>query len=157
MALYKKYDINPFSMILLVIIQIPVLLALYFVFLNGGLPEINTEILYSFVTVPQAVSMNFLGILDITQKSVFLALLAGITQFIQAQVAISKIEPRKEGQNSFKDDFQRSLNTQVKYVFPVIIGVISLNFPAALPLYWSTRNIFMTLQELYVKRTLKKK
>ncbi len=157
MALYKKYDINPFSVIVLVIIQIPVLLALYFVFLKGGLPEINTDILYSFIKVPQVVSMNFLGILDITQKSLFLALLAGVTQFIQAKVATPKLEPRKEGQASFKDDFQRSLNTQVKYVFPVIIAVISVNFPAALPLYWSTRNIFMTLQELYVKKNLKNK
>ncbi len=156
MALYKKYDINPFSVIVLVIIQIPVLLALYFVFLKGGLPDINTEILYSFVKVPEFVSMNFLGILDITQKSLFLALLAGVTQFIQAKVATPVLAPRKEGENSFKDDFQRSLNTQVKYVFPVIIGVISINFPAALPLYWSTRNIFMTLQELYVKKNLKK-
>lgn len=156
MALYKKYEINPFSVILLVLLQIPVLLALYFVFLKGGLPEINTEILYSFVKVPEIVSMNLLGFLDITQKSVFLALLAGVTQFIQARVAIPKIEPKKDDKRSFKEDFQRSLNTQVKYVFPVIIAVISLGFPAALPLYWSTRNIFVTIQEIYVKKTLKK-
>lgn len=156
MSLYKKYEINPFSVILLVLLQIPVLLALYFVFLKAGLPEINTEILYSFVKVPTEVSMNLFGIVDISQKNIFLAILAGVTQFIQARVAIPKMEPKKDGKSSFKEDFQRSLNTQVKYVFPVIIIIVSLGFPAALPLYWSTRNVFMTLQELYVKKTLKK-
>lgn len=156
MALYKKYEINPFSVILLVLIQIPVLLALYFVFLKAGLPEIKTDILYHFVSVPEAVSMRFLNILDITQKSIALALFAGVTQFIQARIAMPKLAPKIEGYSSFKDDFQRSLNTQVKYVFPIIIVFISLTLPAALPLYWSTRNIFVTIQEIYVKKTIKK-
>ncbi|HYC34380.1 MAG TPA: YidC/Oxa1 family membrane protein insertase [Candidatus Paceibacterota bacterium] len=156
MALYKKYEVNPFSMILLVILQIPVLLALYYVFLKGGLPEIRPEILYPFVSVPEVVSMKLFGFLDISQKSVGLAILAGVTQFLQARVATPKLEPKKEGA-TFKDDFQRSLGVQVKYVFPVIIGLISLSFPAALPLYWSTRNIFMTIQELYVRKNLKPK
>lgn len=156
MALYKKYEVNPFSMILLVILQIPVLLALYYVFLKGGLPSIHPELLYSFVSIPTEVSMNLLGFLDITAKSPFLAVLAGLTQFLQARVATPKITPRVEGA-SFKDDFQRSLNVQVKYVFPVIITLISFGFPAALPLYWSTRNIFMTIQEIYVRNNLRPK
>lgn len=155
MALYKKYEINPFSVIFLVILQIPVLFALYFVFLKGGLPTIHTELLYSFISVPEVVNMNMLGILDISQKSLVLAVLAGITQFIQARVAMPKTPPKSENP-SFKDDFQRSLGIQMKYVFPVIIVFISASFPAALPLYWSTRNIFMTVQEVYVKKTLKK-
>ena len=156
MALYKKYEINPFSVFLLVLLQIPVLLALYFVFLKAGLPEINANLLYSFVSTPSQVSMSFLGLLDITQKSILLAIIAGITQFIQARVAIPKSLPKTEGVSSFKDDFQRSLNTQVKYVFPVIITFISIGLPAALPLYWSTRNVFVTIQEIYVKKTIRK-
>jgi YidC/Oxa1 family membrane protein insertase len=156
MALYKKYEVNPFSMILLVILQIPVLFALYYVFLKGGLPEIHPELLYSFVDIPNQVSMKLFGFLDISQKNVFLALFAGITQYIQARVATPKLEPKKDGA-SFKEDFQRSLSVQVKYVFPVLIAVISLSFPAALPLYWSTRNIFMTIQEVYVRNNLKPK
>ncbi len=155
MVLYKKYEMNPFSMIFLVILQIPVLFALYFVFLKGGLPDIHPELLYSFVSVPETVSMNMLGILDISQKSLILAILAGVTQFIQARIATPK-NPPKSDNPSFKDDFQRSLNVQMKYVFPVIIGFISAGFPAALPLYWTTRNIFMTVQEIYVKRTMKR-
>ncbi len=74
--LYKKHSINPFSLIFFVIIQIPILFALYYIFWKGGLPMIKTDILYSFVPVPQNVSMSFLGILDITKKSIVLAVIS---------------------------------------------------------------------------------
>lgn len=157
--LYKKHEINPFSLIFFVLIQIPILIALYYIFWKGGLPMIKTDILYSFVPVPQNVSMNFLGILDITQKSIVLAVISGITQFIQAYVATPSIKtPEKDVKDrTFGDDFQKSMHMQMKYVFPVVIGVIGATLPAALPLYWSTRNIFMTVQEIFVKKGLKLK
>ena len=49
MDLYKDNKINPFSGFFLILIQLPVLFALYFVFLKGGLPNINTELIYSFI------------------------------------------------------------------------------------------------------------
>lgn len=154
--LYKKNQVNPFSLFLFMIIQIPILFALYYIFLKGGLPEIQNDILYSFVKTPEHISMSFLGILDISQKSVFMAILASITQFIQARVATPKIVKDDKKEKTFKDDFQKSMNTQIRYVFPLLIGFISLNLPSALPLYWSTRNIFMTIQEIFVKKNLNK-
>lgn len=159
MALYRKYEVNPFSVFLLVLIQLPVLIALYKVFLNGGLPEIHTELLYSFVKAPTNVSMALFGYFDITEKSVFFALLAGITQFIQAKFATSSkitVDPDKNNK-SFKNDFAKSMNTQVVYVLPAIIFIFGLSFPLALPLYWSTRNVFMIFQEIYVKKNLRPK
>ncbi|MEK6881852.1 MAG: YidC/Oxa1 family membrane protein insertase, partial [Nanoarchaeota archaeon] len=81
--LYKKNKTNPFSGCLLVLIQIPIIFALYYVFLRGGLPEIHPELLYSFVDIPKEVSMKLLGFLDITQKNIYLAVFAGLTQFLQ--------------------------------------------------------------------------
>ncbi|MDO8482972.1 MAG: membrane protein insertase YidC, partial [bacterium] len=51
MAFYKEKNINPFSSIFLAFIQIPIILGLYFVFYSGGLPDIKTDLLYSFVSV----------------------------------------------------------------------------------------------------------
>src|SRR5271155_3614640 len=48
LELYKKYKINPFSGILIALIQIPILLGLYYVFYKGGLPSINIKTLYPF-------------------------------------------------------------------------------------------------------------
>jgi len=80
MALYKERGVNPFSGFLLILIQIPIIIALYQIFLKNGLPVIETGILYSFVPAPENVSISFLGLIDITKKSLFLALLAGVTK-----------------------------------------------------------------------------
>ena len=59
---YKKNKINPFSSIIILFIQIPVIFALYFAIWKG-LPVIKTEILYSFVKNPSQISMTgFIGL-----------------------------------------------------------------------------------------------
>src|SRR3989344_3272694 len=80
--LYKKDKTNPFSGCLLVLVQIPIIFALYYVFFKGL--NFESGMLYSFVPVPEHINMIFLGMLDITQKSVALAVLAGISQYLQA-------------------------------------------------------------------------
>ncbi|MHB1117971.1 MAG: YidC/Oxa1 family membrane protein insertase, partial [Minisyncoccota bacterium] len=56
MELYREYGINPFSGLLLLIIQLPIIFALYFVFFKG-LPHLNEGHLYSFVHLPETVNM----------------------------------------------------------------------------------------------------
>lgn len=148
--LYRKNKINPFSMILLMFLQIPILFALYYVFFRGGLPQIHSELLYSFVRVPETVNMNFLGFMDISQKNIFVAIFAGITQYIQARIMI-KPTPKKEN-STMSEDLARSMGAQMKYTLPVIIGLIGASLPSALPLYWLTRNIFTIFQELVLKK-----
>src|SRR3990167_10022455 len=80
--LYKKHKTNPFSGCLLVLIQIPIIFALYYVFFKG----INFEsgLLYSFIHIPEYVNTMFLGLIDIGGKSLLLAVLAGVSQYLQA-------------------------------------------------------------------------
>lgn len=152
--LYQKHGINPFSMILLMLIQIPILFALYYVFFGGGLPEIHTELLYSFVKVPEAVNMNFLGLMDISKRSIVLAVVTGLTQYFQAKFVLPPSPPKREGKTSFGQDFAHSMNIQMKYTFPFIIFFIGLTLPSALTLYWSTRNVFTIVQEVFLKKRL---
>src|SRR3990167_4115526 len=65
MGLYKEHNLNPFSWILLFIVQIPILFALFKVFRQGFSPE-NFGRLYSFVAVPDIANHFFLNILDLT-------------------------------------------------------------------------------------------
>ncbi|TAN36294.1 YidC/Oxa1 family membrane protein insertase [Patescibacteria group bacterium] len=151
MELYKEHGINPFSGCLLVLIQLPVIFALYFVFFKG-LPNLNPEHLYSFVHVPSVVSMMFLGII-LSKKSIILALLAAITQYYQIKLSIPPMAPAEKGAKpSFKDDFARSFNVQMRYMLPVIVFGISYSISAAVALYWTTSNLFSIGHELYVKR-----
>lgn len=157
MALYKERKINPFSGILLIFIQIPIIFALYFVFLKGGLPNIKTDLLYSFVKIPSSVSALFLGFMDITQKSYVMAFFAALTQFFQVKFAIPKIKKTNLNSNqpSFKDDLAKSMSIQMKYILPVIIFFIARGLPAVVALYWTTSNLFTIGQELYLRRTRK--
>lgn len=151
MELYKEHGVNPFSGCLLVLVQLPVIFALYFVFFKG-LPNLNAEHLYSFVHLPGAVSMMFLGII-LSKKSIILALIAAITQYYQIKLSIPAMAPaEKDAKPSFKDDFARSFNVQMRYMLPVIVFGISYSISAAVALYWTTSNLFSVAHELYVKR-----
>lgn len=151
MALYKEKKLNPLAGIFLVLIQIPIILALYWVFLNGGLPKVDTGLLYYFVPVPDGISMNFLGLLDISQKSLLVAILSGVSQFFQMRYALPAT-PAKSDKPSFKDDLARSMSLQMKYVMPVFIIVIAYQLPAVVGLYWVTSNLFAIGQEIVVRR-----
>jgi len=155
MALYKEYKINPFSSLLLFIIQIPIIIALYLVFLREAFPEINVDLLYSFVAIPDVISLDFLGFITVTERSIVLALLAGITQFFQIRFALPAPGPRKENA-SMKDDMIRNLQVQMRYMMPVLITVFAYMISAVVALYFITSNLFAIGQELYMRQTVKK-
>lgn len=155
MAFYKEKNINPFSTFFLALIQIPIILGLYYIFYNGGLPVIKTEFLYSFVGIP-VVNMHFLGMIDITKGSLLLAILVGASQYFQVRFAMPPAKPKTPGV-SLKDDFARTLNLQMRYFLPVLVAVIAYNISGAVSLYWITSNIFAIGQELYVRRAFSAK
>lgn len=150
MELYKKYKTNPFAGCLLVLIQIPIIFALYYAFYKG-MASFDSGILYPFIHVPTKISMNFLGIMDIGGKSLILAILAGISQFFLAYF-MPKQKPVTGGANkgtSFQESLSRSMNMQMKYIFPIVVALIAYNVSGAIALYWFTSNIFSIGQQLY--------
>lgn len=156
MELYKKAGINPFASIFLLFLQIPIIISLYFSVSRGGgvpLPSINVDLLYSFIPNPSLVSMHFLGFLDIAARSLPLAALAGITQFIHARLAVPVSAPKEEGAApNFKDDFARSMQVQMRYVMPVIIFVFAYTISAAIALYFTVSNLMSIGQEFIVRK-----
>lgn len=151
MALYKEKGINPLSSIAVLFLQLPVIFGLYWVFSKGGLPQINTDLLYSFIAAPQQVSMEFLGLIHMGAKSILLALLAGGSQFFQARFSLPKLPPRGETA-TLKDDLARSMHIQMRYVLPVTVTIVAYYVSAAVALYWFTSNMVAIGQELYFRR-----
>src|SRR3990167_2822679 len=80
MEFYRTKGLNPLSGFVLILVQIPIIFALYNIFLKSGLPLIDTTMLYAFVHAPQTVSMHFLGLLDLSVKSYSLALITAVSQ-----------------------------------------------------------------------------
>jgi len=147
--LYKKHKANPFSGCLLVLIQIPIIFALYFVFLKGL--KFDNGVLYSFVASPENLNMHFLGVLDIGQKSILLAFLAGISQYFQAHF-MPKLAPSTAEPGTFAESFGKSMHMQMKYVFPFIVAFIAYSVSGAVALYWITSNIFSICQQIYAQK-----
>src|SRR3989338_5418607 len=77
MELYKKEKVSPFSSCLPLLIQLPFLIAVYQVFISG-LTKNSFEKLYSFVANPGALNPLAFGFLDLSEKSVVIAILAGL-------------------------------------------------------------------------------
>jgi YidC/Oxa1 family membrane protein insertase len=153
MKLYKEKKLNPFSSILLLFIQIPILWALYRIFYIGGLSTINVDILYSFIQTPPPIDPHFLGFIDITSKNIWLAIIAAVTQYFQISFSTPNMPKKTEG-GGFQEDFARSMHLQMKYVLPIIILFVSYQVAGALALYWATSNLFMIGQELYIRKQL---
>src|SRR3989344_5447347 len=87
MEVYKTNGVNPFASIILILIQLPIIFALYKVFL-GDFSHINQDILYSFVRVPEVINTSFLGLIDISEKNIVLAVLAGVSSYIQIKYSL---------------------------------------------------------------------
>jgi len=155
--LYKKHKTNPFSGCLLVLLQIPIIFALYFVFFKG----INFEsgLIYSFIHPPEILDTVFLGI-DITKQSFILAILASVSQYLQAHFMPKPNIPSSPPGSapSFQESFGKSMHIQMKYLFPVFIFVIlytdflGVALSGAVALYWITNNIFSVGQQIYVDK-----
>jgi len=146
--LYKANKINPFAGCLIILIQLPIIIALYYVFLKGL--SFPPESLYSFIKPPQTINLNFLGLIDIGQKSLILAILAAVTQFIQTNLSWPKIKPTEEDQ-SFQGSLKRSMDLQTRYFLPLFIGFIAYSVAGAVALYWVVSNLFTIGQELILK------
>lgn len=157
--LYKKYKTNPFSGCLVLLIQIPFIIALYYVFWKGL--SFDPTVIYSFIHIPVNINTNFLGLIDLNSKSLVLAILAGVAQFLQGYLA-SPIKPKveivKEGDikepKSFQEELSNSMQMNVKYFLPLVIVFFSYTISAAVALYWFISTMFTVVQEWYMRRKL---
>lgn len=152
--LYKQEKINPLSGCLPILIQLPIIFALYRVFLNG-FDFTSLEHVYSFVKSPESVNINFLGIFDLGARNLFLAVLAGITQFFQIDLAVKR-NPAPKNDGSMQANVSIMMNKQMKYFMPVFVAFISYQISGAIALYWSVNNIFTTIQEVIINKKMAK-
>ncbi len=151
MEVYREHGVNPFSGFLLILVQIPVFIGLYLVFRQGIEP--HAELLYGALSFPEMLNTMFLGLVDLEARSYLFALFVAITQFLQAWLSVPPVPKDTATGESFGAELARSMQMQAKYVLPVVIGVVSVSFPAALVLYWITNNVFSIAHELFVRRT----
>jgi YidC/Oxa1 family membrane protein insertase len=148
MDLYKEHKTNPFAGCLLILLQLPVIIALYRVFLAGA--TVNPGDLYSFIPAPATVHGAFLGI-SMTGRSILLAILAGVSQFVQMYLSPSMQQSATEPDPENKQALMAaSMTKSMKYTMPIMIAVFAFAVPGAVALYWVVSNLFMIAQERFV-------
>jgi YidC/Oxa1 family membrane protein insertase len=138
--IYKEEKINPLVGLVLALIQLPILIALYWA-LKSGLDPKELVNLYSFVSHPNHINALFLGIIDLSKANFYLAIVAGFVQFLQAKMLIPK---NKGGQNS---EFADIMQKQMTYFMPIFTVIILLGLPSALGLYWTVGGLFSIIQQ----------
>lgn len=150
MALYKEHKVNPFSGFLLLIIQLPILLALYRVFLKELSPE-SLSAVYSFISQPESFNINFLNMFDLGQKSAVIAAVAGLFQYLQAKFSLIKSSKPSDELTSME-----RMGRQMVFIGPAMtfFFLYFLNLPSAVGVYWMTTAAFSFIQQIVINKRL---
>ncbi len=159
MELLRENKVKPFSSFLAILIQLPILFALYAAFFREGLPKVAEHLLYSFVRVPQTVNMEFFGFINLGLKhNIFLAALVAGLQYGVMWFSVSRMKKGSAGKPpSEKEMAQKTQQQLMLYFFPILMGVLTYSFPAAVGIYFATTTLVSLLQELVILRQLRNK
>ncbi|HEY4500069.1 MAG TPA: YidC/Oxa1 family membrane protein insertase [Candidatus Paceibacterota bacterium] len=133
MELYKTHKVNPFSNFLILFIQLPILIALYKVFM-GDFSSIHPV---------------FLNLINLQDKSIVMVGLAAIAQYFQGKLSLPKIQEGKEL------SAPERMGRQMVFIGPVLTLVILTNLPSAVGLYWLATSVFAIIQQIYINKTVK--
>ena len=150
MRLYQAEKVSPLSSCLPLLVQMPFLFAMYRVF-RSGLASENLDLLYSFVNRPEMLGHTWFGVLDLSQRSIPLAILAGLSMFWQSRMLITK-RPPMSVPGSQDENMTAIMNKQVMYVMPVMTVVFGFSLPGGLMLYWFTNTLLTVAQQALVLR-----
>ena len=157
MELYKEKEVNPFSACLPAILQFPILIAMFVVFqkATGSIdgvekllyePVKNLSYISSILSGQTAFNTTLFGLIDMAKPSYLLAIIAGLTQFVQVKM----ITPRR--QKTDAADPQAKMTSFMNYTFPALTVFIAWGLPAALPTYWITTNFIAIFQQWLIMR-----
>lgn len=147
MELYKKNNINPFGSCLQSLIQLPILIILYYAIREGI--NSNSPDIYSWMVRPDSVATSFLG-LDLLHpdKTYILPVIAAALQFWQMRLVLPKKNPALQA----SEDPTVKMQANMAYVFPLMTLFVAGNFPAGVALYWIITTAFSVVQQLQVNK-----
>jgi len=148
MQLYKENKVNPFSSCLPLLVQFPFLIAVFRVFRNG-FSNGALDLVYPFVYKPEFINSISFGFLELSEPNKILAVLAGIAQFWQAKMMMTK-KPAIQSPGSKDEGMAAMMNKQMLYFMPALTVFIGLTLPGGLAFYWFITTVLTALQQLYI-------
>ncbi len=165
MELYQKHKVNPLSGCLPLLLQFPILIALYHVFINGFKDE-SLNILYPFIYNPGHIDAISLGIINLSETNIYLAVIAATLQYFQSKMLMGGKTKEKEDDEKEKkektaeektQDFAQSMTKNMIYIMPVLTFVFAMSFPSGLALYWAVTTLFAIAQQHIITKKEEKR
>lgn len=137
MNLYKEYGVNPAGGCLPLLLQLPIMYALYAVF--RGAIELRQANFFGWITdlsVPDVIyrlptRLPFIGLQDISG----IAVIMGITMFIQQKMTVQ--DPRQK--------------TMI-WLMPIMMTLLFNGFPSGLNLYYAVFNLLAIGQQILINK-----
>jgi len=135
MELYKEEKYNPAGGCLPLLIQMPIIIALFRVLQSPT----------TFVFTPEqfdAISKSFLWLPDLglPDKMYILPVLSALTTYFQMNMVAAK---------GNTDPNMKTMNM----VMPIMLGWITVKFPSGLAMYWVVGNLFTIAQQFLMTKT----
>lgn len=180
LALYKEHGVNPAAGCLPLLIQMPVLIALYNVFYqvlnNGNLEKLISDInavAYAPWLRIQSLDLTFFGVnLGLKPASwqtngwwlLLIPLITGALQYYQSKLMMPQaaqttsdatkrqIDKKKNDDEKKPEDTAAEMQKQMAIITPIMFGYFAFQFPLGLALYWNVFGIFGIIQQLAVNR-----
>ena len=182
MALYKEHGVNPAAGCLPLLIQMPVLIALYNVFYqvlnNGNLTKVITDI-NRIVYLPAFkitnLDLNFFGINLAVKPSQFqthgyflllVPLVTAALQWWQTKLMMATMpkapavdaKPTADAKalvvkgEKPKEDMAGDMQKQMAIITPIMFGYFAYQFPLGLALYWNVFGLFGIIQQIAINK-----
>ncbi|ATV68236.1 YidC/Oxa1 family membrane protein insertase [Fusobacterium pseudoperiodonticum] len=123
MELYKEHKVNPLGGCLPLLLQLPILFALFGVLRNGIIPK-DSSFLWLKLSVPD--------------QFYVLPVLNGAVSFLQ-QKLMGSADSNPQMKN-------------MMYIFPIMMIMFSLKMPSGLQLYWLTSSILAVVQQYFIMK-----
>lgn len=161
MSLYGREKVNPAASCLPLLIQIPVFIGLYRA-LSQGITALDPALLYSFVDNPGVIHASLLGIVDLTKRSIPLAVGAALVQFYQSRQLMKSAAPTvtpppaevADAPGAQDESMATIMNRQMMYTMPLLTAAIGWTLPAGLTLYWFVMSVLSVVQQWWIARSL---
>lgn len=153
-ALYSKYNVNPFSMILITFLQFPVIISIYQAVQRATAIKTGTLLGLSLETTPLAgIKVGQFGYILI------FAIMAVCQYFsmMLPQWLAKKREEEAAAKAHRRPEPQSNQNKMMQYYMLVMILVFGLIWPAAMAIYWAINSLVTIVKTLVVQSIINKK
>ena len=146
MDLYREHGVSPLGGLLPTLLSIPIIFALYRVLLTtiSSVEGVTTTLAWIDLAAPDPYYILPFAV-------------AGAQFILSSQMMANQTTNNSQENSEKKDeksteDMMQTVQSQMKYIFPIISGVVTATLPAGVGLYWLTSVVFAIIQHQVVEQ-----